>query len=637
MKTLAVRLLTYLSNCGRMRLEQMSIKQEKRIKGNRKSRSFFLIAVICTIFFTACSEIEKPQPQPFYAESKPPAKQEFRWSNGKTPKSFDPARAAAAPETDIVRALFEGLTDIDSRTLKEMPAVAEKWTSSDDLRVWTFQLRQDAKWSNGKSVTADDFVTSWKRLATLGEKTAHRGLFQNIIGLRTPKNAPASEPTDFVQAPIVNTETLQHNDQSNTTPTVRSQEPVAPSLPANIAAKTETKPGASRSTPVKFGVEAIDDTTLRVTLEMPDKDFPKLVANPIFRPVYGDGLEFETGYPLDRNLVTNGPFKIANINNNGIVLDRSETYWKKSVVNLEHVQFIPKDTAEAALDAYKNGEIDAVTNAEFAPLALKLLAPYDDFRQTTHSALNFYEFNTKNLPFNDQRVREALAISIDRERLTNGELESSAQPAMSFLPLGDKKNAKLLLNVDRAKKLVEDAGYLNGAGFPKIRLLINRNDTQQRVARAVAKMWKQNLNLDTEIIVKELSEIETVRASGEYDLVRRGVVLPTADEMTCMSAIFDVAEKVEPLTVSKESEKSDAQTNKQMSQKISPSADAHTALNADKNVIVTEEQAVFELTAIPLYFPMSYGLVKPYVKGFEINGLDAVSLRDVSIDGSWKP
>src|SRR4029079_7831004 len=98
----------------------------------------------------ACSEIQRTQPEPFYAETVPPPKQEFRWSNGKMPRSFDPARAAAAPETDVVRALFEGLTEIDTRTLEAVPAAAEKWSSSEDGRVWTFQLRKGARWSNGK-------------------------------------------------------------------------------------------------------------------------------------------------------------------------------------------------------------------------------------------------------------------------------------------------------------------------------------------------------------------------------------------------------------------------------------------------------------------------------------------------------
>jgi len=96
-------------------------------------RTSILTACLC-VLLSACAEIQRPEPEPFYAETTPPAKQEFRWSNGKAVKSFDPARAAAAPETDIVRALFEGLTDIDAKTLKEVPAVAEKWTSSADLR-----------------------------------------------------------------------------------------------------------------------------------------------------------------------------------------------------------------------------------------------------------------------------------------------------------------------------------------------------------------------------------------------------------------------------------------------------------------------------------------------------------------------
>ena len=184
-----------------------------------------------------------------------------------------------------------------------------------------------------------------------------------------------------------------------------------------------------------------------------------------------------------------------------------------------------------------------------------------------------------------------------------------------------------------AKQLFEDAGYLNGANFPAIRLLINRNDTQQRVARAVARMWKQNLNLDTDIIVKDLSGMEAIQGTGEYDLVRRGVVIPTVDEMASLSAIFALPEKAEPVIVPKERQTGDARPTPE---RVSPAADEHTVINADKNVIVTEEQAVYELAAIPLYYPMSYALVKPYVKGFEINGLDAVMLNDISIDSSWQ-
>jgi len=146
----------------------------------------FLFVFTC-IFLSACSEIDKPQPAPFYAETVPPAKQEFRWNNGKSPKTFDPAKASAAPETDVARALFEGLTITDPKTLKETPGVAERWTSSEDFKVWTFYLRENAKWSNGKSVTAQDFVRSWRRLAEMGDDAAHADLLKISPGFRSDK------------------------------------------------------------------------------------------------------------------------------------------------------------------------------------------------------------------------------------------------------------------------------------------------------------------------------------------------------------------------------------------------------------------------------------------------------------------
>jgi oligopeptide transport system substrate-binding protein len=100
------------------------------------------------------------------------------------PKSFDPALAVAPPATDVVRAIYEGLTDTDSKTLKAIPAIAIDWKPSEDFKVWTFNLRRDARWSNGERVTAKDFVRSWKRLAEMKEKLSHPELLQNIVGLK---------------------------------------------------------------------------------------------------------------------------------------------------------------------------------------------------------------------------------------------------------------------------------------------------------------------------------------------------------------------------------------------------------------------------------------------------------------------
>lgn len=591
-------------------------------------RVYSLIAIPAMLLLS-CTQIQKPVTEPFFAATAPPDKQEFRWSNGKRPKTFDPALAAAAPETDIVRAIYEGLTDLDARSLEAVPAVAETWAASKDNRVWTFNLRKDARWSNGKRVTAHDFVDSWKRLQTLGEKTAHHELLQNIVGFSLHDSHISAESSDFSHA--------AENNLPATPSDPFNANVAQPALPNSNAQLDD----ATKKVSSKIGVQAINDVTLSVTLTLPDKDFPKLVANSIFRPVYGDGAEFEKA-PTDKDIVTNGAFTVIESNSSGVVIERSNTYWNKAAVKLERIRFVPMETAEAALDAYKRGEIDAVTNARFEPLALKLLAPFEDFRRTKHSALNFYEFNTNNVPFSDRRVREALATAIDRERLIDTELDGTAQPATDFLPHSEKSRTALSFDAKKANDLLEKAGYPNGLAFPQIRLVINRNNTQQRVANAVAKMWKQHLNITTQIATVETSEIETARTAGDFDLIRRGVVLPTTDEMISLSAIFRSLEKKQH-TLPTDSENEDVVVT---SEESGPSVvdEANVAAESEKDKdkaaqpeLLTRDDALFDLPAIPLYFPESYALVKPYVYGFDTNTLDAPSIKLIGINNNWQP
>jgi oligopeptide transport system substrate-binding protein len=615
------------------------------------------LCVLCGLFFlSACNELEKPKTEPFYAQTAPPPKQEFRWSNGKMPKSFDPATASAPPETDIVRAVYDGLTDTDPKTLEPVPAVASRWTAAEDFKTWTFYLRKDAKWSNGESVTAEDFVRSWQRLASMGEKVEQRKLVKNIIGMDTENVLPvfASEEIDFSAALTrptgrLLTQSLQTNGNSNAAAPAPPR--IKPDEKKTETAKTEnkTEPKPSKEEIVKFGVEAVDNFTLKVSLVEPDKDFPALVAHPIFRPVYGDGKEFESG-GLNANIVTNGAFRIFSIGRDGITLDRAEYYWNKAEINLERVRFVPTESAETALESYRAGEIDAITNANFEPLALKLLTPYDDFRRTKHSALNFYEFNLKNQPFGDRRVREALAIAIERERLTEDEMDGATEPALNYLPFDEPK---LGLDVEKAKALLAEAGFSNGENFPSVRLLINRNDLQRRIARAVAKMWEKNLNIKTEIIIKDGEEFAAAAKNGDFDLIRRGIVLPTTDETTNMLALFSKADENEEKPAENGQAATESETEKQApaykpaetdsaagAKEESADAQADESGVETKGVektILTEQQAFEELPAIPLYFPTSYSLVKPYVQGFETNVLDAPSLKSVRIDNNWQP
>lgn len=566
-----------------------------------------------------CSQLEKPKSESFYAGTTAPRRQEFRWSNGKSPKTLDPARAAAPPETDLVRAVFEGLTEVDAKTLKEKPAAAERWTASEDFKTWTFYLRSNAYWSNGKAVTSDDFVRSWRRLGELGESVPHHDLLTNIVGFPLKKKDVAA-PT---------TESLQNSNGRDIAPPLQSPLP-----PRAQPAEQNTNSITTGPAPAPFGVSAPDARTVQVLLIAPDRDFPKLVANAIFRPIFNSGKDLGEK-SLNADVVTNGAFRVAEVNAGGVSLERSETYWNRDTVKLERVTFVSTENAEQALAAYKSGEIDAVTNADFEALALKLLEPFQDFRRRTHAALNFYEINHEKSPFDDRRVREALAISIERERLTEGEMEGLTQPALSFLPFSSGGDVKIAQDKEKARDLLDEAGFPNGKDFPVIKLVVNRNDTQQRVARAVARMWKQNLNLETEIVIKENAELEQARTVGDFDLIRRGVVFATADElMSILSILKPATHSADTVPTRSADIGVQARDPLPSAENASPEGNARHVESPD--VTMSEENAIYELWAIPLYFPTTYSLVKPYVSGFEMNSLDAPSLSDVSIDADWQ-
>ena len=581
-------------------------------------------AALCSvmlIFSAGCSQIEQPRTEPFVSVTLPPEKQEFRWSNGRTPKTFDPALASAPPETDIARAIFEGLTELDPVTLEERPAAAEKWESTDDGRTWTFHLRANAKWSNGKAVTAADFVRSWNRLAEQEANSTQRGLLGNFVGYTADRDKiPITAAEEAA-------EILLNSSPAKAVPAPSASPAKTPEHDSPIDMMRTTEPAEPE--PGRLAVTAENALTLKIRLKHADKDLPKLLAHPIFRPVAeGDKL-------AKLPAATNGPFNVVSGGPDGVLLERSATYWNKDKVSLEKVRFVPMESTEEALDAYRSGELDAVTNTSLTPLVLKLLTPYEDFRKTAHAALNFYEVNTAKYPFSDRRVRQALANAIERESLTEGEMEGSTLPAHRFLPFSATAAEPITQDKEQARAMLDEAGFPDGENFPVIRLVINRNDTQQRIARLVAQMWKQNLNLNTEIIVKETGELDAVRQSGDYDLIRRGVVFPTADESAAFTAIFGSAQAIDDMPVVIHAEEPAAMTNLLQAGIPTPTPAAEERITAEKRPL-TEKLALYEMRSIPLYFPVSYALVKPYVTGFAINTFDAPLLSDVKIDNGWK-
>jgi oligopeptide transport system substrate-binding protein len=531
----------------------------------------------------------------------PPA-QEFHWSDGGLPQTFDPAFAAAPPDTDLIRAIFEGLTDYDPRTLTPVPAVAERWEPSNGGRVWTFYLRDDARWSNGEAVTASDFVRSWRRTMRIGDLAPHTDLLANIDGART---------VDLL------TPKTQKTKGSDAGPSAQGAE------------------GADNQD--RVGVEALSDRVLRVRLRRPDMNFPALVAHPVFRPVKVKD-ESATSKLVANELISNGAFALARSEGERVLLERAANYWGKDQVTLQKVEFVGERNAETALAAYRAGKVDAVTNAAFEPLAIKLLTPYEDFRRTTYGALTYYSFNIAHAPFDDIRVREALAIGIDRDRISADEMGGATEPAKRFLPKTTPDPQEPVVNkseavdkeYERARELLAEAGFPGGKDFPKVRLLINRNEQQRVVAQAIAQMWQKVLNIETEIVVKTWEEYEAAIHAGDYDVVRRGMVMQTTDELTNMRLIFEEGSAKDSNVSGPDSAPGgEALKGKALSER-------EKSLQRPEP-IETEAQALKSLSAMPIYFASSYSLVKPYVSGFDSNVLDAPSLKTVQINTTWRP
>ncbi len=579
-------------------------KNSFRSQSKLRARVAFALLLALTLSHAGC--FLDAAVEPYAGRVVVPRSQEFHWSDGGLPKTFDPAFAAAPPDTDLVRAIFEGLTDYDPRSPKPVPAVATRWESSNGGRTWTFFLRDDARWSNGEPVTASDFVRSWRRIVKIGALAPHTDLLANIEGHR--KSEPTRDPAGAGQS-----RTLKQRDSL--------ADPTADDLDRG------------------FGAEAVSAGVLRVRLRRADMNFPALVAHPVFRPV-----KPKEGYPTTRliadDLVSNGAFSLARTGAERVLLERANHYWDRQQVTLDRVEFMGASDVEVALAAYRAGEVDAVTNAAFEPLVIKLLTPYEDFRRTTYSALTYYTFNTAHEPFDDVRVREALALGFDRERVSEGDLGGATEPAKRFLPEAVSNAPKPVVekaellekDYNRAKALLAEAGYPEGEGFPKIRLLINRNEQQRIVAQSIAAMWRNVLNIETEIVVKNWEDYQAAARAGDYDVVRRGMVMQTTDELTNIRALFEGG-----FELANNASSGDTQAGPESDD----AANARPATRKQGRLgtvppIETESQALNDLSAMPIYFASSYALVKPYVKGFDSNVLDAPLLKTVRIDNGWK-
>lgn len=492
------------------------------------------------------------------------------------PASLDPMKAVGLPEIQVMRDLFEGLTNQDAHG-NIVPGVALSWSSNDN-KTWIFTLRKDARWSNGEPVTAQDFVYSWQRLVE-------------------PKN---SSPFAWFAA-----------------------------LSGIENAEAITKGQMSAD---KLGVTATDATHLKVTLSRPVPWFPSMVANAAMYPVSKQVIEKEgDSWTSPGKLVGNGAYQLQDrVVNEKIVLVRNANYWDDQKSVLTKVTFIPINEESSATKRYRANDIDITESFPKNMYALLKKELSGQVYTPDQLGTYYYAFNTEKGPTADVRVRKALSWSIDRRIIAEKVLGTGEKPAWHFTPDVTagftpmksylQQHSQQELNA-QAKALLTAAGY--GPGKPlHLTLLYNTSESHQKIAIAVASMWKKNLGVDVTLQNQEWKTYIDSRNSGSFDVIRASWIGDYNEPSTFLSLLTSTHTG----NIARfRSADYDAVINK---------ASTETSVAARNTDYNKAEQIIADQAPIaPIYQYTNGRLIKPWVKGYPItNPEDVAYSRELWIE-----
>lgn len=385
-----------------------------------------------------------------YYQDKPlAADQVVRLPEGE-PVRFDPGVTSGGKGLEMLQNLFEGLVTIDQRDGSLQMGVAEAMDVNDDQTEFTFTLRDGVVWSDDTPLTAKDFEWSWKRVLDPATKSEYTSALYPL------KNAAAIDGGD---------------------------------------AELDT-----------LGVKATDDKTLVVTLEAATPFFPLLAATWTYYPVPQHTIEeYGEAWVEAGNMVSNGPYVLTEWNHDqNMVLERNEKYFgeKPTITRGEFTLFA--DPVAQALVAFEADELD---QAQVAGADLDRVKNDPDLGPLVQifprSGTQFIVMDTTNPPTDDVRVRQALAMAIDRDALANGVLKGEFSPAPTVLPPdipGYDEAAALGEDLDKAKQLLADAGFPNGEGLPELTLTYTATSTQEKKsAEYLQGVWKQSLGVNVKL------------------------------------------------------------------------------------------------------------------------------------------
>lgn len=350
---------------------------------------------------------------------------------GPNPETIDPALNSAVDGGNMLLHSFECLLTVDQEG-KLAPGQAESWeVDEEDGLTWTFHLRDGLKWSDGSDLTANDFVYSWKRVC---------------------------DPN--VAAPYAET-------------VLGMVEGYSEAIEGNLDA---------------LKVEATDDKTLVVKLSSPCSFFGSLAAFATLSPVQQATVEANgDAWATDASTyISNGPFYIAEwVPKSYILMKKNPNYWNADAIKLDGIKWNLIEDANAAYSAYQTGEVLMIKDVPTEEIPS--LAGNGEFFVEPLIGTYYISVNTQKEPFTDARVRKALSLAIDREYVANTLMQGTYSPASNFMGPGwvdtdgstefvEKANGGQPYidttahdaNVEEAKKLLEDAGYPGGEGFPSI-------------------------------------------------------------------------------------------------------------------------------------------------------------------------
>jgi len=504
----------------------------------------------------------------------------LHWGNGTDPQELDPHIVTGIPEHHILAALLEGLVAKDPATLEAIPAVAKTWDISDDGKTYTFNLRNNATWSNGDPVTAQDFAWSWWRALqpSLGNQYAYM--------LFPIKNAEA-----YVKGEI--------DDFS------------------------------------KVGVKVIDDHTLKVELNNATPYFLQLLDHysmfPVHRPTiekFGKADERGSLWTRPGNFVGNGPFTLKEWKLfKRVDVVKNPNYWDADKVKLNGIRFHPVENVTTEERMFLSGQLHHTCS-----IPIDKVATYKKDKPHllhTHPYLGnyFYRLNTTLPHLTDKRVRQALAMAIDSKQITEQVTKGGEVPAYTFTPpdtLGYSAKPAFEFNPDKAKQLLADAGYPNGEGFPVTELLYNTSEGHRKIAVAIQQMWNQYLGVNIVLNNQDWKVYLDSVNNGDYSIARAGWIGDYVDPNTFLD-----------MWVKDGGNNRTGWSNPRYDELILKLA-PQTADRKLRYQLMAEAEAILleDMPIVPIYIYNSKSLVHPSLKGLQPNILNYNLYKNLSLDSN---